>query len=281
MITRNLSALFIVLYLGGCGLSVPQMADIYQNPRDEKQFENIIVQNVKCELHRGVQNTFDYFGADPGIAWLRGWGATVNLKLTVDEKSTLTPGLSLNRVFANAVTFFPAGGDVTTAQGSGVGLGVQASADATRTETIAVTYAFQDLLAEGRIDGPCDHEDGVLIQSDLKIAEFIFNKAFIATVPGSTGNTPYSVFNEEITFVVSYGASATPTWQFLKVTIDTSSPLFNATRTKTHDLTITLGPASPATQARPAQIARQAQDVHLAALIGQSVATAIQTQTHR
>src|SRR5271155_2823692 len=156
--------------LSGCGLAVPEMEEFYEKPTDEKFFENIIANNIKCELHKGVQETLDHFGNDPSILWLKSWGATVTLKITADEKSSLSPSATVTNILENSVKSFPVGGDVTTAQTSALGLGAQGSADATRVETISFTYAFRDLLAEGRINGPCDHEDGILIRSDLKIA---------------------------------------------------------------------------------------------------------------
>ncbi len=251
---------------------------------DAGVFENIIVNNIKCELHRGVQDTLDYFGDDARIQWLKTWGATVTLKISVDEKSGLNPGVSLTTPLENSIKAFPVGGNVTTPQSIALALGGSGSADATRVETIAFTYSFKDLLTEGRIDNPCDHEDGVMIQSDLKIGQFIFDKSFIATVPGSVESkkkaSPFSVFSYQLTFVASFGGNITPTWKFARISVNPTSPFFNASRTKTNDVTVTLGPATPATAKSPAQVSPQVNEVHFAKLIGQAVATAIQSQQH-
>jgi hypothetical protein len=138
-----------------------------------------------------------------------------------------------------------------------------------------------------------------MIQSDLKIAEFIFNKAFIASVPGSVPQPrdamasankpaaatppkaiPYSIFSYEIAFVASYGGNITPTWKFARITADPSSPLFMSSRQKTNDLTVTLGPATPATKNHPALVSSKAEGVSMSLLIGQAVASSIQSQSH-
>ena len=266
-----------------CGLFVPEMEAFWESKGQEKAFENIIVNNVKCEIRNGVydagrtlQTTSKYPGND--ISWLLQQGATVTLKLTVDEKSSLNPGISYAQgVFTG-------------------GLGTGNSADGTHTEIVAFTYSFYDLLHEKGVEKylgkPCDNENGFLIQSDLKIRDFIVNKVFLAKVPGSVViedipgykprkvSDPFSTFSDEITFVVTYGVNGTPTWKFTRITVNPSSPLFSTSQTRTQDLTITVGKTTPATSRNPATPSSEAIALHNAALIGQAVATAIQSQTH-
>src|SRR5262249_27411024 len=112
-------------------------------------------------------------------------------------------------------------------------------------------------------------------------------KAFLAGVPGAVGTTtapPYSAFTDEIIFVVGYGGGLTPTWKFIDITSSAagpSVPLLNAMRTKTQDITITLGPAHGATAEAPAQLTSDdAKNSHQAALIGQAVGSSIESQVH-
>jgi len=274
--------------LGGCGLTVPKM-QVLAPASDEKFDENDIVNQIKCELHKGLQETLAQYGQNGpyygnSIDWIRKWGAKVTLTLTVDEKGGLNPGLTFFAPMANRVFTFNSGGPVTRAQNFTLGLGLQASADATRKEAIGFTYSFADLLAENPIRGKCDNENGILIHSDLKIGEFIENKAFVAKVPGSVttakaGESPYSTFSYEATFVVIFGGSVTPTWNLARLSANVASPFLNAVRTKTQDVIITLGPIDqPATPTKPPALTTEAQNAHLAALIGQAVAQAIQSQ---
>ncbi|WP_338833681.1 hypothetical protein [Bradyrhizobium septentrionale] len=221
---------------GGCGLYLPELQEPYQNRQEEKLDENAIVLRIKCELHKGVQDTLykyrssrDYLGKS--VEWLNGWGAAVTLKVTADEKSSINPGFSIP-AFPHAERLSVAGG-------------LQASADATRAETIGMTYRFDDLLAEGWID-QCDRAGPVIITSDLKIGQFIENKAFLAAVPGTVPvrQKVFDAFSYQATFVITYGGGITPTYKFVDVTANPDAPFLNGSRTRTHDITITIGEAT-------------------------------------
>ena len=67
-------------------------------------------------------------------------------------------------------------------------------------------------------------------------------------VCGTWKNPPYNTWTDEITFVSSYGATATPTWHLARSSANTSSNLVIAQRTNTNDLIITLGPLDPCQQ---------------------------------
>jgi hypothetical protein len=285
--------------LAGCGLYVPEMQPFFEPESREKAFENIIVNNVKCELRNAVIETMEmlrtstpYSGEN--IDWLLDQGATVALKLSVDEKSSLNPGITFSDPLQNAVKVFPQGGNVTIPRSFTGNLGSANSIDGTRTEIIAFTYSFYDLLHEQGIQPylgkPCDNEGGVFIQSDLKIRQFILNKVFLAKVPGSVivhpvGGapvpvaSPFSTFSYEVTFVASFGLNGTPTWNLTTLSANPSSPLFSGSHQRTQDLLITIGKTTRATTKRPAVPSAEAVSLHNAALIGQAVATSIQSQT--
>lgn len=283
---RWLVLMITTVFVGGCGLFTPEMQAFWETRDQEKAFENIIVNNVKCEIRNGVYeaerllaSSTPYPGND--ISWLEQQGALVTLKLVVDEKSSLNPGISYSD---------------TAPRPFSLGVGTANSADATRTETVAFTYSFHDLMHEKGVEKylgvPCDNENGVLIQSDLKIKDFIVNKVFLAKVPGSVviedvrgrkrtvANNPFSTFQYDQTFVISYGVNGTPTWKFTRVTVNPSSPLFSTSQQRTQDLTISISKTAPATKNAPAQPSAEAIALHNAALIGQAVATAIQSQSH-
>jgi hypothetical protein len=271
------------IVLGGCGVFTPEMQTFWERRDQQKEFENLIVNNIKCEIRNGIydaQQTLATTKRYPGndIGWLEKQGATVTLKLSVDEKSSLNPGISYTTPLFAA------------------GIGTANSADATRTEIVAFTYSFHDLLHEKGIEKylgtPCEDENGLFIQSDLKIRDFIVNKVFLAAVPGSVviGDvpgakpkplaSPFSTFSDQITFVVSLGVNGTPTWKFTRVTVNPSSPFFNTSQQRTQDVTITIGKTAPATKTSPAKPSLEAINLQQAALIGQAVATAIQSQQH-
>jgi hypothetical protein len=124
--------------------------------------------------------------------------------------------------------------------------------NALRTETIQYTFKNKDAIKFQK----CENTGaGVLIDGDLKIREFIFDKAQIVAAgnglfdPKSKTKTslPYNAWTEEMTFVASYGGTATPTWKLARVSANASSNLVVTQRTNTNDLIITLGPIDPCT----------------------------------
>ena len=214
------------------------------------------------------------------------WGTAVNLSIMVDELSGLTPGVSLRTPLENSIKFFPVGGNVVSPQSVSLGIGASATAHATRTETIQFTYANPDLLNQARHrfilePAACDKSaEGIMINSNLKIDDFIYDKAQIAAFGNdiSTPRTwaPFSVFQEQITFVAAYGGSVTPTWTFARIAVDPTSPLLSATHTKTNTLIVTLGELSTkATPTSPATLGSAAAAQHNNAAAGASTAGAI------
>ena len=257
---------FMSFCLGGCfGIDTPIMEEIYESYGGQRLIENVIINHVKCELRQGLEFALnDDLFLGYKVDWLRNYGAKVTLKITADEKASANPSITLKpRQFFN------------------LGLGGSVSANATRAESLGFTYDFQALLKNQDLVSKCPNSDGFQINSNLKIAEFMRNKVFVARVPGTTypngSASPFNTFNYEATFVSSYGGSFTPTWTFTDI-LASGNPLLNSMRTKTHYLTITLGPAIPGTRTRPPILYPQAEDVHIASLIGQSVANAIASQ---
>jgi hypothetical protein len=267
--------------VSGCGLFVPNMQNFGGDQDNEEADENTIMNHIKCEIHAGVQTAlydprffpFDPTRGDKSVDWLRGWGAKVTYVLTVDEKSQLNPGLSWKNPLGPTGTFQSISG------------GVQTSAEARRAETGAVTYSFADLLKEAPITS-CADQNGFLIHSNLRIAEFISNKIFITRVPGTVPKNPVSVdsskpqvlnaFSDEITFTVMYGGSITPSWTFVRLSVNPTSPLFGVNRSKIQYVTITLAPlASPSSPTTAAIIAPEGQLIDNANLTGHAVASAL------
>jgi hypothetical protein len=284
-------ATIIATCLSGCGIAVPEMQEFYEPKAQERVRENDVVNEVKCELNQGVQRALAAFSgngpyAGKSVDWLNDWGAKVTLRISVDEKSALNPGVTFFRIFRNAVKTFPVGGNVTAGQNFSLGLGGSLSADATRTEIVDFTYGFKQLQQELGYN-PCELRTGLFIESDLKIGDFIMNKAFIAAVPASVGPYqaaaskksigPFGTFSDEILFVVAYGGNVTPTWKFVDISGSTGSPFFNTSRSSTNDVTISLGPGK--VENGFFVLNSQTQAIHSALLIGQATATSIQSQS--
>jgi len=253
------------MMLSACGVFTPEMREFYEGGQDNPDFENIVLNNVRCELAGGTHKALEYLDA-PGphsyqsVDWIRGLGATVNLKFTVKETGEVNPTVALK-----PPPPFSFGG------------GVDVSASASRHEEVEFTYPISDLLKQIPRNVDCVNENGALIQSNLKIKNFIYDKLVLASVPNTVPGA-YHTFNYQLTFVTSYDVSATPTWTFKHVTV-TPSKLIDLSRMKTSDLTITIGQiAGGGTGTSPPTLTPEALAVHASSLIGQAVSTAIQNQ---
>jgi hypothetical protein len=320
-----------VSLLAGCGTYVPNIQDFYEVSGSSPtaataDLVDAIVKQIRCEITNAVQTAVLYDWDSAGmngkrdIDWFDSWAATALLTLTIEEKTTLNPGLSLNTPIHNGVTNFVgevvpgvtpgvpsnsvasalsttyAYGPLISPQSYAFGFGGTASADATRKETLSLYFDFKQLTdrkslieAKARIDQGSGNlplcndifsKNGILVQSDLKLKEWLMGALFPAHLPGT--ETAYQqslemeakkdkkdVIGHEITFVIIYGGNVTPSWKLVRVSANQGSTLFSAQRSKTQDLTISMGP-----QSKDA-LATAAQNTVLASQIGQAVANSI------
>jgi len=335
--------------LTSCGTFVPDFAEFYDTVPPEDLID-AIVSHVHCEVKSQVEfiilDDFERTEVDLGtgqrferkLKWLDDWGAQVMLTLTVDEKTTLSPGVTLNKVLPNVVTPF-SNGNVTSPQSINISFGAGGSADATRKAVISWFIDFREFTKEGTekpsvqeklkaagkdgtktpakkkskpdtltkelvaasrvyaqlrrqareagtgqigsiCNGPRDSPRGVLIEGDLKFREWLLMVLTPAFPDNAvTGDFAQDLQNEikvskkdvlqnQITFVMQYSGNVTPTWKLARFSANPSGTLFNAQRTRTQDLVITLSPAPNDSQAAAAQ---SAQNAALAAAIASAI----------
>jgi hypothetical protein len=222
------------------------------------------------------------------VDWLLGWGVKASLQITVDDKGTFGPGVTVTTPFGAPTQSFS------------LGVGLQGSADALRKEEIGFAYPLRYLVNEitehAKYLNPekgCD-ENGLFIHSDLKIGEFIDQNTFPARPPGvilPNGSNPFNAFNYTVQFIIVYSGSITPTWKLVRVSVNPNSPFASAMRTRTQYLTLTFGPlaqtfptspppgaAAPVPAPSPqVRLTEEAEAVHNANLIGQAVVNALQS----
>jgi hypothetical protein len=277
---RAAAAASVISILSGCGLYVPQKDPLVQNDVDPRngmsrqgKIESNIIANIRCEVTKGL-----YRAVSTGkVPWLTGWGTSISLNLTWEETSNVNPGILYTTPIGGSDIFSAAGG-------------VSGSGHSTRNEAITFTLENKTLLKEAMLTSHARQgldysalEDGVTVSSDLNIDEFIYDKASIAA--GNEARTrpieypQFSTFQETLTFVVSVGGDFTPSWKFIRLTVNPGAPFLGGSRTKTSQVIITLGPlAKPAGPAGSAQLALQAAVQHDAAVAGNATAAAIRSQ---
>jgi hypothetical protein len=293
MQTNILPLLAIAAFsLGGCGLHTPSMQEIGELKERVGPDKEALIAEIRCELERGVYQAvndpnFGSKAANGGqsVDWLLQWVVKVDLQITVDDKGTVGPGVTLTTPFG------------TAAQSFSLGLGLQASTEGQRKEEVGYSYALQELETEvegqkrsaAHIDPstPCG-ANGLFIHGDLAIGDFIHQNIFLARPPGLIPS-PFNAFNDQIQFIITYSGNFTPSWKLVRFSVNPSSPFASAARTRTQYLTLTFGPPAPPVTAAPGtktakaapevqgapRLNDTAEAVHNASLIGQAVTAAI------
>jgi hypothetical protein len=202
------------------------------------------------------------------------WGTQVTLKLTWDEVSGLTPSVS----FINPMAMM---------QSFSVSPGASATAHATRLETITFLFENRGLLDVAKRKGRQDcrlRETGTMTERDLRIEEFIYDKATLAGSHVATtvdpGRPQFSTFQEDLTFVGTLSGNVTPVWKLTRISANTSGSLANASRSTTGDILITLGALATDEQGNLLpQLGNASASQHQAGIIGGSVASQNKSQS--
>jgi len=295
---------FIALAIQGavaaCGLYTPDkdpftsnapVAPDYKFSR-QGSYESGLVDHVTCEISKGLAETVKQWPGIPNLG--ANWGTAVTLSMTVEDQTGLSPGVTFIQPLRNVVFPFSTGGNVTSPQSFSLSIGGTASVNALKTETIQYTFKNSDAIKFKK----CGNTgSGVLIDGDLKIKEFIFDKAQIVAAGNGLwdgrATLPYNAWTEEITFVAAYGGTATPTWKLARISANASSNLIVTERTNTNDLIITLGPIDPCTvkwvdgcpkpqpnPPLPLSLTASAMNQHNARVSANAIAVSITGQSH-
>ena len=238
MRARYFAILMACFSLPACGAVVPEIQENRAAPGDAYTMVQAITQSVKCELATALRDvwTDPYLHAQHTIDFLSQWGVQITLTLTIDEKSSIGPNLVWMPPSPAAAIF-------------GLGLGGAASADATRKDTLSFYYLVPTLLTMSPCKGgPQGNDNSLLVQSDLKIEEWL--RTYISPVGTSVINAPTSnsgvlkdnALSHDIKFDVVTSGNLTPGWKLTRVTVNNSPPFLSASRDRTHDLSIIMGP---------------------------------------
>ncbi|WP_419912449.1 hypothetical protein [Hoeflea sp.] len=237
----KLIATTVAVALAGCGTLTP---DLYLRETEDTAIAvNKLVNHVRCQLATAIDELYQQF---PNATWLPTWGAKVTLKVTVLERSDFNPGVSVGAPLSTQTRSFSNGTTRVIAQNLSVAAGGSFSAEATRTETLSYYYTF-DEFTDPSLKRPCRFEDGVLIQSDFKLKEWIEASILSTSTPGTirpvfVDEPPVEYIQQERAFVVTMTGGATPKVQLVNVTANTTSPFLGATRKHTDNILITMGP---------------------------------------
>ena len=252
----------------GCGTYVPDV-ELSKEPNAHAFKVNKIIQHVKCELREAVlaalyyeyENVRQFPDRSRQIKWLENWGAWLTIKFNVVEKGALNPGVTITEPLINAQTFT-------------LGLGGLFSSEATRIDKVEYLFVFSDFIPRGgvvRPPVPCLQQEGILIESDLKIKDWLWSKMFPYFITANIREVPPKTLSYEVSFAVVTNANVTPTWKLVKVGV-TGNPFASIGRTRTDNLTITMGEVDPKLRVPSPELL----SANLASQIGSAVSGALQ-----
>ena len=248
------------------------------------------------------------------------WGVLSQLTLQAEEKSALTPGATFKTPMHNVPVNFPGEtigatgalaavtyGPLSVPQSFGLGLGGQLSSDNLRSDKYNTYYSAQQLNVPSAGDGSGPCRDNVfgddpkttsspfVDASNLGIREWLksavrvinFERSSRAAKNGegpplSATGTASDSSTYDNKFIIITDANIAPNWNPVRIGTP-STPLFDASRTRTHELIMTVGPGANSfkistTTGRPTlsvEPSAGALDAFNAALIGSAVSNAI------
>jgi len=282
------TAIGIAFILSGCGTYVPEIQEFPGDAVDGQLLVEQIVENVYCEISDAANYVIDEDiklapanGGRRTAEWFDSWGIQTTLILTLDEKGSVNPTVNWLPVSPPSAIFNLAGAATL-------------SSDANRVDKLNsynTVQQFRHRQCKRRTSGP------FLLESDLKLREWLVdvilanNTGAISIPPDANGPFKSNVISHEVKFEVTSSGTVTPGWKLTRVSVNQTGTFLTASRDRTHDLTITLGPttstvvgqqtlkmANGRTKTVPiivSEPAPQAAEAHLASQIGSAVASAV------
>jgi hypothetical protein len=160
----------------------------------------------------------------------------MQITLTVEEGGSVNPSATFTQSLPGA---FSLGANGTV------------SSTATRVDT---SYSYYNVgkISRQSPNSSCHtrktHGSSPLLKSELGIETYLAGAAKAArAIPSSaapkTGEAKIDIYSYEIKFVIVSSGGVNPSWKLVNLSTNTDGPaLFGASRSRTHDLTLTFGP---------------------------------------
>jgi len=250
--------LFLVLATVGlpaCGIRVPDLEEMPNAPGNAQTFEQVIVHSIHCSIKDAV----DYVkNQDTALApanqidrtrtpfWFDKWGIQATLTLTVAEKTEFNPSTTWTPSPVKALFSLAGGLDV--------------SSQATRTDTLNFYYNVSDLYNEPACSVPtviAQPTGSLLVNNNLKFREFLVDQIFnVGTgempsiqkdgnVIAPSSSSQKNGMTHDVRFEVVSSVNVNPSWKSKYWSINPTGSLLAANRDRTHEISVTFGPADP------------------------------------
>lgn len=260
--------------LSACGTVTPDIQEFWGTPADAQIRVNAIIAQVRCELRVAVRSAIrddirisQKYNRPRSLVWLENWLAQVTLTLDVNEKSNISPGLTLiDKLNVAGTETFSAG------------FGASYETGATRTDSFQQLYTVREFLQSAGPDDltckPSPVAANAFVYSDLKIKDWLYTVTFptytgVAQFPADT-STPLkqNVISHQVEFQIVTSGSFSPIWNLVDLRANDAVPLLGASRDRKQTLLITLGPS----EGRAPVLSVAAQNLDLAAQIRNAIA---------
>ena len=207
------------------------------------------------------------------LDWLEKWGGIINLTLKIEDGVEFNPGVTLLTPNLLPAYVSRADGITTPVQQSyAFGIGAGAKYNSGREETVAYSFTIAEALSQIKdLNKSCYSLLGTTIESNLDLSDWLDDAlepikkcAIFGSFPGKDDydslpfsteaitppegcrerkykRDPIETIQHKVDFVLTFEASATPTWRLVRVNSGTTGKLFGANRKDTSTLIVTFG----------------------------------------
>jgi hypothetical protein len=216
------------------------------------------------------------------LKFFEDWELDATFIFTIEEKSTFTPGVTLNDPMRNATTFVAANSvaasTISSPQSYNFGIGGVLSSDAWRQRKIHLPWKIKNLIGpEKDLPSLDDVTERECKKSNANATLFIVDELYIeewvkdlkdlqereqVDFQEKDAFAQSGASTEDIRFEIVSSGNITPTWKLVRVSANNNAPLFNASRDRTQEVLITIGPLDKQGQLKgAAQSARQSSEI--------------------
>jgi hypothetical protein len=251
------------LALSGCGVVSPKVEEFWGTPQDAGLIQQRLVGRISCEVRQAVHKLYwdDQAAVErgehpPRYAFLKTWLAQIELLLTIEEKSSVNPQISLIDPMPNATTFFSGGRSIESPRSFTLGLGGSVANTATRIDKLYLKYKVSEFIAIRRNNRTCDPPQtngSLFITSELGIYDWLKGAVSVAVAEGPESEVEAQArfpataeaLSHDIKFQIVTSGNVNPTWKLVRFGTD-SAALVNASRDRAQQLILILAPPDKA-----------------------------------
>jgi hypothetical protein len=242
-------SLSMMVLLSGCGFTPPKLAEGWEAQDVSDDMVYNIKANIFCETIKAIRAT-NRVKTGVGVPIPDDYGVQLQLTLSVAESTSFSPTGSYTHTLRNGTQ-----SGLSIGRNFGFGLTATASSTATRTDTTYTYWRVGGIAASGK-NKFCDQDSAVdrkgssfLVKSDLGIARFLKDNVkasdlIHSSTSGQKKPDKVDVYSYDLKFAVVTSGGVNGSFKLVSLS-GAGSPIFDLSRTRTHELLLTFGPTGP------------------------------------